>query len=280
MNKNKKMYNPYFLTLKSSKMNMKFVETIRKKEMLTQTQQISVQNTRYPMKESYNSIIPLNIFQTWHTKILPPLMQESVTIIKKVNPKFNYYLFDDKDCREFIKNNFDKDVLYAFDTLVPGAYKADLWRYCVLYKKGGIYLDIKYRPYNGFQFINLTEKEHLVLDADGAGIYNALMVCLPNNEMLLKAIHQIVNNVKTRYYGKNFLEPTGPKLLWKLLNEQEKQSLDMTHKLHFSVDNRFIYLGDYPVLKSYNGYITEHHICKKNEHYSTLWRKKKIYKYL
>lgn len=277
MNKNKQMYKPYFLTLKSSKMNMKFVETIRKKEMLTQTQ-LGVQNIRYPMKQTYNSIIPLNIFQTWHTKLLPPLMQETVTIIKKVNPKFNYYLFDDNDCRQFIKNNFDKDVLYAFDSLIPGAYKADLWRYCVLYKKGGIYLDIKYRPYNGFQFINLTEKEHLVLDADGDGIYNALMVCLPNNEMLWKAIQTIVHNVKTRYYGTNSLEPTGPKLIWALLNEQDKQSLDMSHKVHYSIENRFIYFGNYPVFKSYNGYVNEHHLYKKNEHYSILWRKKKIYK--
>ena len=88
----------------------------------------------YPVKTEYNSIIPLNIYQTWHSKALPPLMERTVCLIKEQNPTFNYYLFDDNDCREFIKTNFDSKILYAYDHLIPGAYKADLWRYCILYK--------------------------------------------------------------------------------------------------------------------------------------------------
>lgn len=283
MNKPNKIHTTHFLTSisNSKKIGMKFVENMRKKNFLQQNLEIvnnqAVPRNRYPMKEYYNTIIPLNIFQTWHTKLLPPLMQETVSIIKKTNPKFNYYLFDDNDCREFIKQNFEKDVLYAFDSLIPGAYKADLWRYCVLYKKGGIYLDIKYRPYNGFQFINLTEKEHFVLDADGSGIYNALMVCLPNNEILWKAINAIVYNVKTKYYGNSCLDPTGPKLLWKIFTQQQKQRLDMRHEFYFSMENRFIYFGNYPVFKSYNGYLNEHSIYKKKSHYSALWSQRMIY---
>ena len=110
----------------------------------------------YPIKETYNSIIPLNIFQTWHTKKLPPKMFNSIQVIRRFNPRFRYYLFDDNDCREFIKKNYDSDILNAYDSLIPGAFKADLWRYCILYKMGGIYLDIKYKPYNGFRFINLS----------------------------------------------------------------------------------------------------------------------------
>ena len=61
----------------------------------------------YPLKANYNPIIPLNIYQTWHTKNLPPKMFESVNLIKNLNPRFNHQMFDDNDCREFIKNNFD-----------------------------------------------------------------------------------------------------------------------------------------------------------------------------
>jgi len=106
----------------------------------------------YPQKEITNCGIPLNIFQTWHTKNLPPSMIDSVENIKMNNKNFNYKLFDDEDCRNFIKNNFDGSVLYAFDSLKPGAYKADLWRYCVLYILGGIYIDIKYQVINNFKF--------------------------------------------------------------------------------------------------------------------------------
>ena len=55
-------------------------------------------------------------------------------------------------CRDFIAKHFSEEVVYTFDKLKPGAYKADLWRYCVMYITGGIYLDIKMCPVNGFRF--------------------------------------------------------------------------------------------------------------------------------
>lgn len=232
----------------------------------------------YPIKQYYNSLIPLNIYQTWHTKTLPPLMQKTVNNIKKNNPIFNYELFDDNDCRNFILNNFNKEILNAFDNLIPGAYKADLWRYCVLYKKGGIYLDIKYEPANNFKFINLTENEHWVLDMDKRGIYNALMVCKPNNSILLKAIYKIVENVKNKFYGNSSLEPTGPLMLEKLFSVSEKNNFDMYHDIYLTFNNRFIFFKNYIVFKSYNNYIQEHNNNKKVDHYSVLWKKRQIYK--
>jgi len=232
----------------------------------------------YPLKEYYNCVIPLNIFQTWHTKSLPPLMHHAVNKIKTLNPKFNYFLYDDNDCREFIQNNFPKEVLYAYDNLIPGAYKADLWRYCILYKKGGIYVDIKYQPINNFKFINLTENEHWVLDMDGFGIYNALIVSKPENSILIKAIYQIVENVNNKYYGSNCLDPTGPYLLAKYFTTNQKNAFDMKHNFLNNLNNRFIYFNNYIVLRSYNGYLEEHNHNKKVDHYGYLWSIKKIYK--
>ena len=40
-------------------------------------------------------------------------------------------------CRNFIKKHFSRDVSYAFDKINPGAFKSDLWRYCIIYKNGG-----------------------------------------------------------------------------------------------------------------------------------------------
>jgi len=252
------------------------LEQLRKiREVLSIKQKLKIQ---YPIKSHYVTVIPLNIFQTWHSKNLPSLMKKNVDIIKKLNPAFTYHLYDDNDCYNFIKDNFNIEVLNAFDNLIPGAYKADLWRYCVLYKLGGIYLDIKYKPVKGFKFINLCEKEHWVLDADGNGVYNALMVCKPNNPILLRAINQIVINVKTKYYGNNCLEPTGPLLLAKYFNQSDKIHFDMRHTYFENTNNRFIYLNNYIIFKSYNGYLQEHATYQKVEHYSSLWGKKNIYK--
>ena len=114
--------------------------------------------------EKIYSLIPLNIFQTWYTLDLPENMRRNIDLLKQNNPEFKHYLYDDEMCRNFIKENFNNDTLWAFDKLRPGAYKADLWRYCVLYIHGGIYLDIKFRSLNNFRLIELTDKEYWVKD--------------------------------------------------------------------------------------------------------------------
>ena len=230
------------------------------------------------LKKEYKSIIPLNIYQTWYTKKLPLLMSRAVNKLRMTNPRFNYYLFDDNDCREFIKNNFDSKVLNAYDCLIPGAYKADLWRYCILYKNGGIYLDIKYEPCNNFKFIYLTEKEHFVCDKDNSGIYNAFMISVPGNQTLLKAIYKIVENVENNFYGNSSLEPTGPHLLPKILTNNFRENIDMKHKIiNNDFNMRTVMYKGIPILKSYNGYLKESGHYKKTEHYSKLWIERKIY---
>jgi hypothetical protein len=139
-------------------------------------------------KNVYKPIMPLNIYQTWLTKDLPQAMRLRVERLKRQNPRFKHYLYDDEDCRQFIKNNFDTEVLNAYDRLIPGAYKADLWRLCVLYKWGGIYLDIKLNCINGFRLIELTEKNHYVKDRPPKSIFYSLMASAPGNNFLLKGI--------------------------------------------------------------------------------------------
>jgi mannosyltransferase OCH1-like enzyme len=266
------------IVLKKNIIYMKISKNESKNNHLILSKLKYLMNIPYPIKLYYKSIIPLNIYQTWHTKNLPDNMKIVTQKIMLNNPAFNYHLYDDNDCRNFIKDNFDNTVLHAFDSLIPGAYKADLWRYCILYKNGGIYLDIKYEPINGFKFINMTEKEHWVLDQDKNGVYNALMVCKPNNKILLKAIYNIVENVKNKFYGVSSLEPTGPLMLAKFFSLTDKSNFDMYHDTYQSHKNRFIFFNNYIIFKSYNSYLIEYNNNKKIEHYNILWHNKKIYK--
>jgi hypothetical protein len=137
-------------------------------------------------------------------------------------------------------------------------------------------LDIKYIPANGFRYINITEAEHWVLDADGYVIYNELMVCKAGNPILLSSINKIVEHTQTNFYGSCFLEPTGPKLLAKFFHSHEKNKLDMNHGV-VDMNNRFIFLKKYIILKNYNRYMAEFETCKKTKHYSELWKNKNIY---
>jgi mannosyltransferase OCH1-like enzyme len=259
-----------------------------------------------------DSIIPLCIYQTWHTTNLPPKMQQAVNMVKAHNPEFQHFLFDDNMCREFIRNNFPQDVLLAYDCLIPGAYKADLWRYCILYKKGGIYLDARYTPFENFKFLNLTKKEYFVTDLETfeenryfcraersgeCGVYNAFMVTLPGNEKLYKALSQIVCNVKNKFYGKNALEPTGPNLLKKYFTDYEKMHIELTHDyiIRYNCDKdsvkdtnksskssnvvKIIKMNNNIILKCYEEYSDELVKYSNKKHYGDLWIEKNIYKY-
>ena len=233
------------------------------------------------------NLIPQVIYQTWHTKDLPPNMKKCVDKLKKDNPDYEYQLYDDFDCREFIKDNFDNSILNAFDKLIPGAYKADLWRYCILYKKGGIYLDIKYQCHNGFSFRQLEKnKEYLVLDRPGfwkqnkRGIYNAFIVCKPGNETLLKCIYKISENVYKKIYGFNPLYPTGPGLLGEIyfngLTAMDKLK-DFVMSYNYTGKNDVIFYNNNIILQNYHEYRNEVKLNQKNKHYHTLWHERKIY---
>ena len=86
-------------------------------------------------------MIPKKIFQTWENDTPPFKMSQAMESWKQKNPTWEYKLFTAEERVEFIRKNFSKEVLEAYHTLIPPAFKADLWRYCVLYIEGGIYVD-------------------------------------------------------------------------------------------------------------------------------------------
>lgn len=238
------------------------------------------------IKQEDQDEIPKVIYQTWSSKTLPTNMRKCVEKIKDQNPNYSHYIYDDNECREFIKEHFNDNVVTAFDKLIPGAYKADLWRYCILYINGGIYLDIKYQPANGFSFNYLNpNKEYFVLERPGFweknhyGIYNALMICKPKNENLLDCIRHIVENVKNNYYGINSLYPTGPGLLGKmyfnpLTISQQMREFEMRYDC-----NKYdcILYKNKVIFKNYDEYRLEQKKNSSKNHYELLWRKKQIY---
>jgi mannosyltransferase OCH1-like enzyme len=178
----------------------------------------------------------------------------------------------------FIQKHFTSDVADAFTTLLPGAYKADLWRLCILYVHGGYYMDIKLSPVKHFRLIELSEDEHFVLDRPTycLHIYNALMVCKANNPFLFHCIRQIVHNVRIRYYGNSILSPTGPELLGRIASSY-KLNIDLNYPLAFP--DHIMYKG-LLILRNYPNYRKEQrrHECLVNQpHYVQAWVNRKVY---
>jgi mannosyltransferase OCH1-like enzyme len=204
-------------------------------------------------------------------------MAACVNRLKQANPEFEHRLFDDADCRDFIQTHFEPDVLEAYDTLLPGAFKADLWRYCILYDKGGVYVDIKFQCESGFSFDNILSKgENLYIreyNHKGTGLYphilyTGVIATKPKNPVFNKCIRQIVENCKNRYYGPEHTAPTGPYLFASKSDPEEIESAEYAYYEENGVgfirhiDKKTVILSHYP----------EYRAEQKKENSSPYWK--------
>ncbi len=90
--------------------------------------------------------IPKIIHQTVASKEgLHPAYEANIARLKAANPGWEHRLYDNADIEAFIAANYDAAMLKAYRRLNPvyGAMRADFFRYLLMYKQGGVYLDIK-----------------------------------------------------------------------------------------------------------------------------------------
>lgn len=92
--------------------------------------------------------IPKIIHQSFYTKDMPKELVKNIEKIKKLNPDWEYRFYDDSDIIDFISKNYEAHILEYYLKINPkyGAAKADLFRYLLIYKVGGVWLDIKSFP--------------------------------------------------------------------------------------------------------------------------------------
>jgi inositol phosphorylceramide mannosyltransferase catalytic subunit len=90
--------------------------------------------------------VPKLIFQT-HKSFDYVLKNEDLTYAylsweKWKSKGFKHIFYNNEMCDFFMKENFDERTYKAYSMLPLAVMKADLWRYCVIYKYGGIYADL------------------------------------------------------------------------------------------------------------------------------------------
>ena len=169
--------------------------------------------------KDYNTVkytsggIPKIIFKTsWQKR--EEFNGELITVLNDtiiINPDYNLYYFDNDEVDTFMKS-YSKRAYDAYNKIVPGAFKADLFRYCILEKYGGCYSDIGHITYVPFDSICENNKLILVKDLFDNGIHNALMCATPHNEYIIKLVEECIINIENNYYGYSSLSITGPVL--------------------------------------------------------------------
>lgn len=177
--------------------------------------------------------IPKIIYQTNESDVVPEKMGENIDKLLIMNKDYSYIYFNANERRKFIANNFDEDVIQSYDKLIPGAYKADLFRYCLLYVKGGVYLDsgmvsilpLRYIIRYNITFISAVDQCKDDYCDGQTGLLNGFIGCIPRHPIIGIAIKKVVSNIKNENYGTCPIDITGPLVLGKSYKEYTGQQI-------------------------------------------------------
>ena len=162
------------------------------------------------IKESFNNYgnlysqekIPKVIISTYHTKSKIP--DKVFSNIQRYAYNYKFKIFDDSEIIIFLKRYYSPAVLETFKKL-KGAHKADLFRYCYLYKFGGIYLDIKTELIKNIDDVFNIENVDLytVLSMHKGTVYQGIIASKPNNHLFKELIDYMVSIDKPvkRYFA-------------------------------------------------------------------------------
>jgi len=208
-------------------------------------------------------MIPKIIHQTTADKSrIHPELMENVRRIRALNPDWEHRLYDNVDCRAFIAENCDAQTLHLYDRIDPryGAARADFFRYLLMYRVGGVYLDIKSTVVRPLSAVLDADTRYLISRWDsgpggrdeGAGKHRKygvedefqqwFIVSEPGHPLLAEVIRCVSANIRdynARHGGvgaSGVLRTTGPiaytLAIERLLDRHEHRVVDI-HELGF-----------------------------------------------
>jgi mannosyltransferase OCH1-like enzyme len=257
-----------------------------------------VDNIKSEVKKDEGKI-PKLIFQTMETNLLLNNVNACINQVKQLNQNYKYYYFTTHQSRNFIKKYYP-DILEHYDALLPGAYKSDLWRYCILHKYGGFYMDVRMFPYMSFDSIVTKDTEFMsCLDVHQNMLYQAILGCVPGSKFMKNAIDECVENIKNKKLTESDLAVTGPRVMGNGLNKglgfDIERSLDKIDDkkillLHWDSHKNPKYLQDDKNLfacHKYTKLLSEDEVKDETtlwvmlsgkDHYSIFYNNKNVYK--
>lgn len=206
--------------------------------------------------------IPKIIFQTHKKKELVP--DYYIKNLKKLNRDWEYRFFDDQEAKKFLREEFGKEFEDKFNYFNSGPHKVDLWRLCVLYKYGGVYMDVDVEMYKSFDFVINKLKDDLIIAETIVGfnnkrIFNAIMFCKPGDKLIGECIKRIML-VENKYLDKDYFYILY--IMSNILQEKLKKN-KLFEKYRPSNKFKALYRGD-----EYYLFINEEKIAKsKREDY-------------
>ena len=95
------------------------------------------------IKEESAAFIPRTVYQTWENLELGRRHRKSRAKFIELNPEFSFQVFDRSRRDQYMMEAWGHHPVHEIYTRsLFGQMKADIFRYCILYDRGGFYFDI------------------------------------------------------------------------------------------------------------------------------------------
>jgi mannosyltransferase OCH1-like enzyme len=156
-------------------------------------------------------MIPKILYQTWDTAIFPKDVKARFSEIRKNYANYEYRFFLDEDMDDFVMEHYPGEVWECYNKLDIRVARADFWRYLVLYKWGGVYLDMDSNLHFPLDELISSQDDAIISAESNPGMFVQWALMFKAGHPILKVvIDMIVNNINHNAYPKNIHKMTGP----------------------------------------------------------------------
>ncbi|WP_249979236.1 glycosyltransferase family 32 protein [Vreelandella olivaria] len=180
------------------------------------------------LKPKHTSVIPQIIWQTNFTNKVTLPVYLNYLFNRLMAPRFEYRFMITEARYAFIAQNYDGALLDSYSKLQIGAAQADLWRLLVLYKHGGVYLDIDAHAIWPLSHVVPTTIDELYVTTRRGELSNYFIASKPNNPHLWQLIERVHQNINENALT-NVFELTGPGVFIKLLDQNSVPTVSYRH---------------------------------------------------
>jgi hypothetical protein len=220
-------------------------------------------------------IIPKTIIQTSNYDMNHNIYHyNSIMSFIELNPEYEYKFFNNNECRQFIKNNLidNIDILKAYDILIPGPLKCDLFKYLYLYINGGCYFHCKTILKKSLCKI-IKSDDKIILCKDEKSYYGGIIMVEKNNEYILNLLKESCLNILNKNKGSTPFYTTRKLIFYEYFNDIESKIIRSNDNIYLidesKIDENIIlkmFYRDY-----YNNYYNTNrdfrHMWNKNNYF-------------
>ncbi|MDB3866635.1 glycosyltransferase [Acidimicrobiia bacterium] len=165
-------------------------------------------------------MIPKIIYRSWKTQNFHPKIDKQIKKMLKTNPDYEQIIYTDEQIRDYIKSNYDLEIYNAFESLTIMAAKVDFWRYLILYKKGGIYLDIDSNINSRISDFLAEEDNALITAETNPDLFvQWALFFVKDHPILERTIELVTQNIINNKYHNDIVNTTGPGVFTKALQD-------------------------------------------------------------